>query len=410
MKKITAWLEPEKNFLSALLAVSFLLRLAYALKTGEGGLSPDARDWMDTAWSIASGGGFGGSWRPPGYAFFLAGIFSVFGKSILAAKIANAALGTATLYFVYRIAGKIFDLRTARITVFLLSFYPYLVAYTADLLSETALTFILSAAILAVVRTAEKPSWRNMVLSGVLIGCAGLTKSVTLPFFALACVWLWRRTGRFRTGLLVGAAALITIAPWSMRNYFHYDKSYVMPVSTPWFSLYGSSCDEALLDESTGEVDKGPGAKQIDQFLPPDWNYVAGLPLPERDRYCREKALGWIQRNPGKFSWLLYRRFLHFWRLYPVIAYPHEKAAAMATSGIYIPLAVTGFFLSLRAFRKTSLLLALFAAYTAVHLFFAVTLRYRVPIDPYVVMFAAYAAAEGYDRLAARLRPRPIPR
>lgn len=404
IKKIKYFLNTDGHFPLTLFLFALGLRLAYVLLLPEGKLSPDAYDWMETAWSVAQGQGFGGSWRPPGYAFFLAGVFSVFGKSIVAVRAIQALLGALTCLLTYKTGTKIFSETTGRIAGVLAAFYPYFIAYTGDLISETFLTFMLALTVYHVVKTAESPSWKNLALTGVLIGLTGLTKSVTLPFFMLAGAWLWWRTGKFRAGFMAGLFALLTIAPWTLRNYFHYDKSYVMPVSTPWYSLYGSSCDEALQNELTGDVLKGPGVRQIDQLMPPDWEYATALPLPERDKYCKEKALGWIKNNPDKFGWLLYRRFLHFWRLYPVIAHGWEKAAAMATSGLYIPLAAIGFFLSLPAFRKTSILLLLFAAHTAVHLFFAVTIRYRVPIDPYVIIFAAYAIAEGYSRLTARLR------
>ncbi|MDA8130296.1 MAG: glycosyltransferase family 39 protein [Elusimicrobia bacterium] len=399
IKRAAAWLSSERNYLLACAGLALLLRLVYVLKTGAGSLSPDAYDWMNTGWSVASGNGFGGSWRPPGYAFFLAAVFSVFGKSVIAAKVIQTILSAATVWICYRTAAELFDALTARITAALLAYYPYFIAYSADLLSETFLTFILAAAVYRVVRAAAAPSTRNLAFAGLLIGCAALTKSVVLPFFLLACAWLWWRTGRFRAGFLAGAFSLLVILPWSMRNYLHFSGGYVMPVSTPWFTLYGSACDEALLDENTGEIDKGPGVAEVNQFLPSDWNYVGSLPLPERDKYCKEKALSWIRNNPGKYAWLLYRRTLHLWRLYPVIAYRWQKWAAMATSGLYIPLAAAGFFLALPAFRKTSLLLALLVSYTAVYIPFAVTLRYRVPADPYFIMFAACALAEGWRRL-----------
>lgn len=404
IKKAAAFLREERNFLLFWLGLSFLLRLAFVLKTGTGGLSPDSYDWMATAWSIASGHGFGGSWRPPGYAFYLAGVFFIFGKSVMAAKFFNVLLGTATVLLVYLTAKTLFGTRTARITAVLLSFYPYLIAYTGDLLSETFLTFMLAASMCLITRAAEKPAWRNLAAAGVVMGLTALTKSVVLPFFLLACAWLWWRTGSFRAGFLTGVFTLLAILPWTTRNYLHYDKTYVMPVSTPWFSLYASSCDEALLNETTGDILKGPGIKPVDQFLPPDFEYAASLPLLERDKYCREKALGWIRDNPGRFARLTRLRLVHFWRLYPMIAYRREKIAAMCTAGLYLPLAAAGFLLSLSNFRKTSLLLALFISYTAVHLFFAVTLRYRVPMDPYLIILAAYAAGEALDRWG---RPKP---
>ena len=114
-RRIKTWLETEKNFLYAVAGFSLLLRLAYVLKTGAGGLSPDAYDWMSTALKLAAGEGFGGTWRPPGYIFFLAGIFSVSGKSIMAVKLAQALLGAATVVLVYFTAKNLFSRRTASI-------------------------------------------------------------------------------------------------------------------------------------------------------------------------------------------------------------------------------------------------------------------------------------------------------
>ncbi len=398
MKKLSVWFDSEKNFLLAWLGLALLLRLAYIMKIGFSGLSMDALDWMDTAWSVASGRGFGGSWRPPGYVFYLAGIFSIFGKSVIAVKLFNAVLGAATVLLAYLTAKTLFNLRTARITAVLISFYPYFIAYAGDALSETFITFMLAAAICLLARTSVKPSWGNIAATGIVIGLAGLTKSTTLPFFILACAWLWWRTGKFRVGFMVGVFTLLTITPWTLRNYFHYDKSYIMPVSTPWFTLYGSSCDEAVWVESLEERDT-PLKENLSQAIPKDWAYISALPLPERDKYCKEKALAWLKANPKKFRNLVYKRFLHFWRLYPAMAWPWQKHVAMATSGIYIPLCVIGMMVSWRKFRDTSLLMALLSSYTAVHLFFVVTLRYRVPIDTFVIMAAALALDAGMARI-----------
>lgn len=403
LERARNWLNTGNNFLYTLFGVSLLIRLAYVLPLPVDKISPDAYEWMSTGWSIAQGNGFGGSWRPPGHALFLAGVFFIFGKSVIAARAVQALLGAFTCLLTYRTGKRIFSENTGRIAGVLAAFYPYFIAYTGDLLSETFLTFMLALAIFQVVKTSEAPSWKNIVLAGISIGLAGLTKSVVLPFFALACAWLWWRTGKFRVGFMTGVFVVLTIVPWTLRNYYHYDKSYIMPVSTPWCSLCGSNCDEALLNETIGDVDKRPGSKPIDQFLPKGLvEYIYTLPLPERDKYCKARALTWMKGNPDKLTWLLYKRFFHFWRLYPMIAYKWEKLAAMATSGVCLPLAAIGFFLSLGLFKKTSLLLALFVSYTLVYVFFATMIRYRVPMDPYVLMFTAYTLDRAYSSLKNR--------
>lgn len=394
-------LPKEKYALPALFFAALALRLAYVLYSGQENLSPDSYSWMEISASIVDGNGFGGSWRPPGFAFFMAGIFLLAGKSVLAVQVANSLLGALTVVFTALIGTRLFSRAVGLLSGALVSFYPYLLAYTRDPISETFLTFMLSAAILRIVIAAQRPSARNYVLAGALIGLTGLTKSTTLPFFLLSCGWLWWQTGKFRSGLITGLCVVLTIAPWTLRNSFFYGKSYVMPVSTPWQPIYGANCDEALWHETAGSFDRPMDPKMTEPALPKDWDYLRSLPIPERDRICKEKALAWIKANPDKFYYLLHRRFLHFWRLYPMMAYKWQKYAAMATSGLYIPLAFLGFLLAYREFRKTSLFAALFASYTLVHIFFVTTMRYRVPIDPYLIILAAYAAVTCFEKLRA---------
>lgn len=380
----------ERKFLLGLFILSLVLRLAYVLPLPLDKLSPDAYDWMNIGWNIATGQGFENTWRPPGYPLWLGMIFFLFGKSIMMARIFNCLLGAMTCIIICHTGKKIFSSTVGKIAGVLAAFYPYFIAYTGDLLCETFLTFIISIAVLFVLLTSEKPTWKNIIVTGILIGIAGLTKSTVLPFFFLACGWIWWQAKSFKTGFMVGVFSLMTILPWTLRNYFHYDKDYVMPVSTPWYSLYISCCDEALYAEMRGESDI-PSTNDAPSTIPPkDWNYISSLPLPERDRICKEKSLGWIKSNPDKFFHLVYLRFLHFWRLYPMMAYKWQKYSAMVTSGIYIPLCFIGIILSMGKFKKTSLLITLFAIYTAVHLPFRTMIRYRVPIDPYVIIFAVY--------------------
>jgi SAM-dependent methyltransferase len=401
--KFRELLNTEKKFLFSVFFFALALRLAYVLPLSTGALSPDAYDWISIATGIVQGSGFGGTARAPGFAYFLAFIFAIFGKSILAVRIAQSLLGALTCVLIYKTGKRLFSEGTGRIAAILLSFYPYCLAYTGDVLSETFLTFMIAAAVFYSVKTSQEQGWKNIVITGVLFGLTGLTKSTTLPFFLLACAWLWWNTKSFRTGFLVGVCTLAAIMPWSLRNYFHYDNSYIMPVNTPWCQLYGSSCDTAFWSETIGEFDRPQDDKLTEPAIPEDWPYLFSLPIPERDRICKKKALDWISENPDKFYSLCYLRFRHFWRLYPMMAYPWQKYAAKATSGVYIPLALIGLLLSIKQFKKTSLLIALFASYTLVHLFFVVVLRYRVPIDPFVILMAAYTI----NAAILRLRPSP---
>lgn len=393
MKKINI---SERTFIIGLFLLALFIRLAYVLRLDPQQISGDCYEWMGVASDILSGKGFGDTWRPPGYPAYLAAVMFVFGKSVVALRVMNALLGSLTCVIVYFIGRKIFSAPVGRIAAALTSFYPYLIAYTGDPLSETFLTFMISVSILSILIVSEKPSARNIILTGVILGLTALTKSTILPFFGLACAWIWWQSKSFKAAFFVGILTLLTMAPWTARNYFYYGK--FIPVSTAGRSWYLACNDQVHFFETAGEFDT-PQTMEMARPGIPEKEYLAILELPrmEQERIFTEKGNAWVKANPDKFRFLLKARFLHFWRLYPMMAYKWQKLAAKLTSGIYIPLCLIGMIWSWREFRKTSLLILLFVIFTLAHIFFVVVMRYRVPIDPYVIIFASYTIHRAFS-------------
>ncbi|MFH1368201.1 MAG: glycosyltransferase family 39 protein [Elusimicrobiota bacterium] len=394
MKKLNI---SEKTFLICVFAAAAIIRLVFVLRLGYDQLSPDCGEWLSVASDIISGKGYGETWRPPGYSTYLAAAMLVFGKSILAFRLLNVLLGSATCVLIYFIGKKVFSYQVGRIASALMCFYPYMIAYTGDLLSETFLTFMIALSVLMLYICSEKPDFKIILATGVILGITSLTKSTVLPFYGIACAWLWWRTKSFKTGLLVGIFTLVVIAPWTVRNYFYYGK--FIPVSTAGRSFYLACNDNVLHFETAGEFDTPQSAEMSMPGIPAEHEEILKLPRMEQEEIFTRKANEWLKQNPDKFLFLLKARFLHFWRLYPMMAYKWQKLAAKLTSGVYIPLGILGIFLSYRDFRKTSLLALLFVIFTAAHLPFVVVLRYRVPIDPYIIIFASYTLYYGYRSL-----------
>jgi len=127
--KMPAVLKSDIGFLRALFLSALVIRLVYALPLPLDRLSSDAYDWINTAWAVTQGQGFGDSIRAPGYIFLLTGIFSVFGKSIAAVRVIQAVMGALTCVLIYKTGKKIFTETTGRIAGVLTVLYPYLIAY-----------------------------------------------------------------------------------------------------------------------------------------------------------------------------------------------------------------------------------------------------------------------------------------
>ncbi|MBN1384083.1 MAG: glycosyltransferase family 39 protein [Elusimicrobia bacterium] len=387
LNKNTEFLKSDGKFLLILFILASLIRFVYVINLDTAAISPDGQDWMYTAESIINEGRYGNeyTWRPPGYVMFLTAIF-LFGKSILAVRLLQVILGSLTCLIIYFIAKKIFSNPVGRISAVLLCFYPYLIAYTGDVLCETFYTFLISLSILFIITSAEKPTTKNLILAGLVCGITSLTKATILPFFFIACFWIWWRTKHIKNAFILGIFTLVAISPWTLRNYL-YMKKFIL-ISHGYGTLWTSNNDEAMILEKIGEKDRPAPDKW--NWAPDRFSKYLKLPRAEAEKIFKQEATEWIKNNPDKFMWLVKRRFIHFWRLYPMMAYKWQKIAAMFTSGLYIPLCFIGIILSIKNFRETSLLISLFIIYTMVHLPFAVVLRYRVPIDAYIIIFASY--------------------
>lgn len=375
----------EKNrFVLFIFLLALTVRLAYVIPLNPQKLSLDSYDWAATAESIASGSGYGDSWRPPGYAAFLGAIFLMFGKSVLVVRLINSLLGSLTCVLIYLTGKKIFYPSVGKISSVLLCFYPYLIAYTGDMLSETFYTFLISLSLFLILTVRESPDFKNSAATGIVWGITSLTKSTMLPFFLFSCLWLWIVTRKLKPAVIAGLFTLIVIIPWTIRNYVHY--GHLILISPAYQSLAGSNNDTAMILETSGERNE----PMTENYVPQAYSEILKLPRMESEKIFKDEAVKWIKNNPEKFRWLMKRRLIHFWRLYPMMAYKWQKTAAMLTSGIYIPLCFIGIILSLKNFKNTSLLVFLFVIYTLVHLPFATMLRYRIPIDPFVIIFAAF--------------------
>jgi hypothetical protein len=95
-------------------------------------------------------------------------------------------------------------------------------------------------------------------------------------------------------------------------------------------------------------------------------------------------------------------KFLRFWRLWPYAdEYTDWKfiAASLISYGPVLLLSIVFLvFYSRKVFRAIVPILLFIAYLTAVHVITIASLRYRLPLEPFLIVFAGYAAARLADR------------
>lgn len=203
------------------------------------------------------------------------------------ARFLQVLLSTLTLVLVFLLGRELFDARSGVAAAALFAFYPCFVGYTVLFWAETQFILLNTAWAVLLFRGIRLDSWRLLALSGVVLGLAALTRQTMLTFLPLLLVWMVMVGGRplsasVRRAAMVLAAALLTIAPWTLRNAGAYDAFVPISPHTGLALIYGAS------ENPLAEVKKS-GATPFMGHL-------------ERDELLKARALDLIRADPAAYA------------------------------------------------------------------------------------------------------------
>ena len=220
--------------LVSLLLVAFCIRLFWVLAFQQPP-GPDAASYDELGWRLATGQGYvedDGSptaYWPVGYPAWLAAVYLVWGHSWLAAGVMNAVLGTVIVFLTYWLARQFVSTRQAVLAAAIIAFLPsYVVAYTSNLRNETFYAVFVLLALITTIYAVRTPSWRNVVLLGIVIGLGVYVRPTLLLFPSVFGVLLLLHSGltpkrAILLTILTGCTVIVTISPWTVRNFLAMD-------------------------------------------------------------------------------------------------------------------------------------------------------------------------------------------
>ncbi len=219
---------PPRLFI--LLFAALALRVSAAIVFDPPMISDD-RDYHRIALSIVNGEGFaiGGiptAYRLPAYPVFLAGVYWVFGESGLAVRFLQALIDALSCLLVYVLGRRLLQERSALTAAWIYAVLPITILYTTVRMSETVVTALV---LLFFVTLPDDPKdFRRFVLSGVVAGCAVLSRSTAmlLPLTVLVLPSLSGRLSveRVRPFAITAGVMLLILAPWMIRNEAMFDR------------------------------------------------------------------------------------------------------------------------------------------------------------------------------------------
>jgi len=400
--------------------VALVLRLIWVSRLSNDLPWADERDYAATARHLAAGEGFiSTSFRAtPVVPFYLSLVFRVVGENFAVARIGQCVLGALTCWLLYLIAGRLFGPWAALVSGLCLAIYPFHIYLAGVFYPECMVSFFLTVTVYLAIRCRESQTPLGLALVvGVVLGVTALARGTYLA--CIPCVglaWLYGAQGDWRRrGLLCGALALgamAAILPWTLRNHHVYGRW--LPVSSGFgMMLWRANNELATGDPSDRHLDprNAEWTARLETVPPSTRQAVeekyAGVVarLRVREAEVGDEHLGtddvlgavareYIVTQPLKLVQRAGRRLVGWLKAFTETKTKNEhtgrRSAIIAAVSFYpiLILGLIGMGLGWPRRRELALLYLVIAAITLVHLLLTVTTRYRLPLDPFLMVFA----------------------
>ncbi|MBZ5510413.1 MAG: glycosyltransferase family 39 protein [Acidobacteriia bacterium] len=407
-----------RHTLAGAVLLALVLRLVVVAFLYPGQLNPRADHWpfgYETgriARAIASGRGFSDplfpgtgptAWMGPVYPYLAAEVFKLCGIFTKASAIVLLSLDSLFSAFtcvpIFFIARRCFGQKTANAAAWGWALFPYAVLLSAGMIWDMCLTTLLLALLLWISleleRTQGPAPWIGF---GLLAGVTALTNpTIAILFPVLAGYACYRRSslgipGWRKAVIFATLAVVVVLLPWEVRNYSAFHR--LVPLRDNfWLEVWiGNNGDTSFWTEQAAHPFSNP--TEAEQFRR----------LGET-RYMEKKksdALAFIAAHPGWVARQTLRRVSYtwtgFWGMpeHPIredfdADEPFDPAFVVFCTGMTV-LMIIGL---RRAFRNQLETRWLFvAALVTIPFVYYITrphARYRHPLDPLIVMAAAYA-------------------
>lgn len=369
---------------------------------------------------------------PPLYSYVLAGLYNTAGRGYIQVGLFHILLDVLSIVMLYLIGRAImpqpFAESAALLAALFYAVYPYLIFQNLTLIDTPLFMALLYAFtwLMVVLRQQPNPATNAAqslligVLGGVTFGLAILARPVILPLFPCIALWFLFRLD-LRTTIIrlavVTLAAVLTLAPWIYRNYMQYHAFVPVSVNSGMNFWFGNS-------------------KYTIPFLlagyHPQWATPDEPVDPNDSRHASAQLMDisfkYLRENPGSIPELLWVKFLAYWSIDvfprknpvngvvslvpsdngpvavspvpandPVAAYSQPLFDRIGRSihilyfGVLLLLALIGIVITAHSWRDVSLIWFMQISMTVVYVVFIPATRYRVPTDPALFLFSAWA-------------------
>ncbi len=408
----------------AIFAVALAVRVAHIWQIRRAPfftvLLGDSRAYDEWAQRIAGGDWVGHEvfYQAPLYPYFLAMIYSAAGRSLLLVRVVQAMIGSASCLLLGLAVRTLLSVRAGLAAGLMLALYAPAIFFDG-LIQKSVLDvfFVCLALHLAALIITARPKagspgagrrrvvidW-NWLALGLAIGGLSLTRENAIVFTILFAAWAASRAPRAVVTFLAGAT--IVLLPVAARNSLVGGGFYV---TTSQFGPNFYIGNNPQSDGTYQSLRFGRGAPEYERQ---DATEIAERALGRRltpaevSGYWTGRALDFITSSPGLWLKLVGRKAALLVNATEMLdtesleshaewSVPLKLASVVGHFGVLVPLAAIGLIGTWPNRSRLTIVYALLAGYAASVLLFYVFARYRYPLVPFLMLFAAAAVTKG---------------
>jgi tetratricopeptide (TPR) repeat protein len=386
-------------------------------------LMGDAHGYDEWARRIAGGEWIGRDvfYQAPLYPYFLGVLYATLGHNLLAVRLVQAVVGSASCLLLALAGRRLFSARTGLIAGLGLALYAPAIFFDALIQKSVLDVFFVCLSVWILSGLVDRPSnalgWLEL---GAALGALSLTRENALVLILVVALWcVWLPTSGFGLqeapsqkflrkprawslkpiGLLAAGLAVILL-PVAIRNYAVGGGFYL---TTSQFGPNFYIGNNPNADGTYVSLRYGRGAPEYERQDATDIAQRAvgrTLSPGEVSSYWTDRAVSYITSQPAAWAKLMARKFVLLWNrteavdtesqeTYADYSIPLAVLGWFGHFGVLVPLALIGAWAAWPDRRRLAAFYVLTVAYAASVLMFYVFARYRFPLVPLLMLFAA---------------------
>jgi Tfp pilus assembly protein PilF/4-amino-4-deoxy-L-arabinose transferase-like glycosyltransferase len=381
---------------------------------------------VDELWNLnwareIIGGNFRGDeayFRGPLYPYLLAFFLKITGSSLFMVRLFQALIGSGSALLVYLLGQKLISKKVGLIAGLAYAAYGTIIFYESMLLIPVLFIFLNLLAVYLMIQLKGQFHPSKWLIAGIVLGLAAIARPnilLLLPFFL---IWIYLTLSelkeikkKFTIALIYLAGVLIPVLSVTLRNYIASGETILISSQGGVNFYIGNNPETEGLTMLMPELDLNEALPwtEFTQATREAAEKEAGrkLSASEESSFWTNKALKFIWNNPGEFIAVTLKKTVYFLvgfensdqtdiydsrrysSLYSILLW---KKIICFPFGLILPFCLIGMIHLWRRKSSLSLFYIFIIGYIPTVVLFLVTARHRLPIIPFMLLFAAAGA------------------